>query len=211
MGKQKEIRVVIVRHGEARGEARSGELGRPLTALGRKQAERVAKRLSKEQFDHIYTSDLSRAYHTALAIRKFHKTTPLTVTKDIREVTNFHHQPGRTPRRKEVQAVIHLEREAVERFLRRLLRHRSSEQVLLVIHGNLIQFLLAKLAGINAKRSIPVGASNTSVTILTLQGGSLKLVNLLNCVKHLLPQQITGEPAFGLCKKGEGCRPERNP
>ena len=192
MGKQKEIRVVIVRHGQAHGEPLPGEIGRPLTALGRKQADRVAKRLSKEHLDHIYSSDLSRAYHTAQAIRRFHKNTPFTVTKDIREITNYHHQPGPTPRRKEVQTVVQQERGAVERFLRRLVRqHRSGEQVLLVTHGNLTQLLIAKLAGVNPKRSIPIGTSNTSVTILTLQGGSLRLVNLANCVRHLLPRQIT--------------------
>ena len=37
------LKIVLVRHGQASGEARKGEIGAPLKALGEKQAARVAK------------------------------------------------------------------------------------------------------------------------------------------------------------------------
>ena len=40
----------------------------PLTALGRAQAAKVGERLKDEKYDLVYSSDLSRAYDTGLAI-----------------------------------------------------------------------------------------------------------------------------------------------
>ncbi|TPX52936.1 hypothetical protein PhCBS80983_g06395 [Powellomyces hirtus] len=47
-----------------------------------KQAESLAWRLKKEEFDHIYTSDLVRGKQTAYEIAKHHSKTPLS--KDVR-------------------------------------------------------------------------------------------------------------------------------
>ncbi len=186
------MRVVLVRHGQAAGEPRPGELQAPLTPLGVRQAARVARRLADEKFDHIYFSDLSRAYHTAQAIRRYHRRTPYTVSRDIREVAGHHNHRGPTPRRKGVQERLRRDRKAVGRFARRLLRrHRPGERVLVVAHGNLIRFLISTLAEVNPKRSIFVETSNTSVTVLHLREGRLRSVELANCVKHLLPRQVT--------------------
>ena len=62
------LTMVFVRHGEADAHNVDQNLGAPLTRLGRRQAARVGKRLADEKFDHIYTSNLSRAYDTAAAI-----------------------------------------------------------------------------------------------------------------------------------------------
>ena len=40
----------------------------PLTELGRLQAKKLGARLQDEKFDLVYSSDLSRAYDTCLAI-----------------------------------------------------------------------------------------------------------------------------------------------
>lgn len=61
-------RFVIVRHGETqwnRDEREMGQLDIPMTAHGLATAERLAARISKVRFDAIYSSDLSRAAHTA--------------------------------------------------------------------------------------------------------------------------------------------------
>ncbi|MFC1526985.1 histidine phosphatase family protein, partial [Candidatus Latescibacterota bacterium] len=70
------LKILLVRHGQQGGDERQGELGPPLTALGNEQAARVADRLARERFAHIYASDLSRAHHTALAICRYHADTP---------------------------------------------------------------------------------------------------------------------------------------
>jgi len=59
-----------VRHGETdlnRAGVWQGQLDAPLSATGRRQAERLAERLAESgpAFDRLYTSDLSRARDTA--------------------------------------------------------------------------------------------------------------------------------------------------
>ena len=59
---------VLVRHGETAWNAEGriqGHLDIPLNDLGVAQAEALGKRLGRERFDAIYSSDLMRAYHTA--------------------------------------------------------------------------------------------------------------------------------------------------
>ena len=111
------LTVYLVRHGEAAGDQRPGEVGPPLTARGERQAVKVARRLAHEEFDHIYSSDMSRAFHTAQAIIKYHKNTPYTVSADIREVSGHHVLPGRTPRQKAIQDRMAGSEKSVKRFV----------------------------------------------------------------------------------------------
>lgn len=60
--------VVLIRHGQSRGNAEGrfgGHTDTPLSARGRRQAQATAKTLSSENFDAIYSSDLRRAVETA--------------------------------------------------------------------------------------------------------------------------------------------------
>lgn len=59
---------VLVRHGETAWNAVGriqGHTDIALNSLGVAQAEAVGKRLARERFDAVYSSDLLRAYHTA--------------------------------------------------------------------------------------------------------------------------------------------------
>jgi probable phosphoglycerate mutase len=61
-------RLCIVRHGETAWNAEhrvQGQLDVPLNAIGQAQALAASKVLSKEKFDAIYSSDLTRARQTA--------------------------------------------------------------------------------------------------------------------------------------------------
>lgn len=69
------IRLLIVRHGETDHNIRGiiqGQLDTPLNATGHAQASYVAQYLSQEHIDHVYTSPLQRAKHTADAIVAVH-------------------------------------------------------------------------------------------------------------------------------------------
>jgi broad specificity phosphatase PhoE len=62
------ITLYIVRHGQTVDNLENriqGHSDSPLTALGVRQAEAIAKRLASEHFDAIYSSDLGRAVATA--------------------------------------------------------------------------------------------------------------------------------------------------
>ena len=186
------LEITLVRHGQAAGKQRPGEVGSPLTKLGLRQADRVGKRLASESFDHIYSSDMARAYETAQAVIKNHRKTPYTVSKDIREITGFHFSP-RASLKKDVKERVEKERKACARFLRRLRKHKPGEKILLVIHGNLIRLLISTISDVNPRRAVILETHNTGVfeVILSLEKEELARVNLANCVKHLIPSQIS--------------------
>lgn len=61
--------IFLVRHGQSIGNAKREFLGhtnKDLSSLGYIQAERTANFLAEEQIDAVYSSDLKRAYNTAL-------------------------------------------------------------------------------------------------------------------------------------------------
>jgi probable phosphoglycerate mutase len=62
--------LIVIRHGETdwnRQHRFQGQIDVPLNAVGRAQAERLARRLTRESFDVVVASDLQRAFATAQA------------------------------------------------------------------------------------------------------------------------------------------------
>ncbi len=62
-------KIILQRHGQSVGNAAGVYLGHtdlPLTEKGREQARLCAQYLKDERIDVVYSSDLKRAYHTAL-------------------------------------------------------------------------------------------------------------------------------------------------
>ncbi len=67
----KATRIMAIRHGETAWNVDTriqGQLDIPLNEVGRWQAERAAVALAEEGIDHIYASDLARAWETAHCI-----------------------------------------------------------------------------------------------------------------------------------------------
>ena len=190
---ERNVTVVFVRHGQAGGDSKPGELGAPLTALGVKQAAGVARRLSQESFTHIYASDMVRAYATAKAIRRYHRRVPFSIETGIREVEGYHLERRRTPRRRDLVEHLRKERAAVDRFIKKLIRtHKGGDRVLIVAHGNLIRLMIALLSDVNPKRVVFLRLYNTSVSVMTFhEGGKGQKLILSDCVKHLAQSMIT--------------------
>lgn len=186
------LRLFLVRHGQAGGEPRPGEVEAPLTSLGLRQAMRVARRLADKRFSHIYSSDMARACETAHAIRQYHADVSYTVTKDIREVSGHHIWLAPAPRTKEERELVVREREAVVRFVDCLLRsHHYGQTVLVVCHGNLMRLLVSCLAGLSPRESFAFSTFNTSVTILQVRHGLPLWLEAVNSVSHLPLGQVT--------------------
>ncbi len=81
------IKLYVVRHGQTQHNVAGiiqGHTDSPLTALGKSQARRTAKRLEEIRFDAIYTSDLGRAVATARIIAK-KQNCEIIKTENLRE------------------------------------------------------------------------------------------------------------------------------
>jgi probable phosphoglycerate mutase len=184
----------LVRHGvtDWNQEGRmQGKNDIPLNAEGRRQAELLGKRMEEEQWDYIYSSNLSRARETAdiiaahmgkhvegydplLAERSFGTLEGTTEQERISrwgaDWKNAEHG-GETR-----EAVI----ERGMKLLEEMERRHPGKRVLLVSHGALIGALVETL--------FPdfgyLGLKNTCVNVLekTPEGWSC---TLHNCIRHL--------------------------
>lgn len=83
------MRLLLVRHGESewnRIGRYQGQLDAPLSELGLRQADALAKRLAPEKLDAIYSSPLQRARRTADAIAAHHPTIPFEEDAALLEI-----------------------------------------------------------------------------------------------------------------------------
>lgn len=83
------MKLFLVRHGETEENVAGILMGHHhgiLTEKGKTQAKETATNLKNYDFTHIYSSDLDRCVDTAEFIKEFHPNTPLTFTKELREL-----------------------------------------------------------------------------------------------------------------------------
>lgn len=81
-------KIYLIRHGESVANQEDVFLGHTdldLTEKGRRQAEKTAVFLKEIPVDVIYSSDLKRAYHTALATAEA-KGLPVITDRELREI-----------------------------------------------------------------------------------------------------------------------------
>ena len=81
-------KIILLRHGESMGNATGVLLGHiyyDLSPLGYRQAEATAKALRNEKIDCIYSSDLLRAYNTALP-HSVMRGIDIVTAKELREM-----------------------------------------------------------------------------------------------------------------------------
>ncbi len=179
-------KIIIVRHGESLGNAQGRLLGHTdldLSPLGFKQARVTAEHLKDEKIDIIYSSDLKRAYNTALEHAKL-RNLPVVTDIDLREVYHGDWE-GKT-----VSEVVEkygdmLEREilgnfvgvsipggesfeaAGERFfnaVQRIAEENAGKTVLIGAHGAIIRVFWVMISGISpdeiaAKVPLPTNSS----------------------------------------------------
>lgn len=198
--------IFLIRHGETewnRNGRWQGHADIPLSQAGREQAQALARRLLSEGafFDHLYASDLSRAFETAQvvgralempvqpfpALREIHvgSWSGLTRAEIIERFPGaftdfFHSQDG----------------EAMDAFNRRvgegvleLARRHPGERLAIVTHGGtirgIIRYLYAR-QGLADPPSVHLG--NTSITEVHFDGAGWQLVRQ-NDLAHLVGDQ----------------------
>jgi phosphoserine phosphatase len=199
---KKTTKIYIIRHGqsfenailEAKGRIDSsstfGDLQSPLTDLGKKQAQKVAKKLRNVKFEAIFSSDLIRARETAEIIAK-NRDIILKTENSIRErkYGKQFHQLTKEQRKKLRDALVSLNeeekfthryfpdgesaKEAVDRFrafLNKVIPLYAGKIICVVNHGAVMRMFLVSI-GWAKYTEIPSGSiNNTGFYVIDTDG-----------------------------------------
>lgn len=202
--------IILVRHAQTDWNVTrrwQGHLDIPLNATGRSQARAVAKRLSTWPLAAVYSSDLSRAADTALAIGGAHSQQPvydralrerhggLFQGQTLEELEaahgDFWHSvrfDGQAPPGGESNLEV---AQRVKGFYERILAAHPGQMVAVVSHGGVMNILLGYVLGLPLGQRAPVSLrGNTGLTIIEIKDERPRLT-LLNDVCHLT-DEITG-------------------
>ncbi len=196
------MKLILTRHGETVENVEGvtqGHLPGKLTELGIEQAKKLALRLKNEKIDAIYSSDLARAADTAKEIAKFHPSTPVKFTKELRE-RNWGEFQGKNrkdifwakkgdiknytePKNGEKPKDLF---KRAKKFLKYLFNKHKKGTILLMGHGGINKSLICVLT-----RKCPEDMyrldnfHNTSVTILEIKEDKNHEIICLDCTRHL--------------------------
>jgi len=213
-------RLLLIRHGQSRWNREGriqGQLDVPLSALGVRQAEAVARRLRSAPLAAVYASPLERAVATGRAIARPHDL-PVTI---VPELTEIHHGDWQGRTVPEI-AVVDRERLALwarvpgrvrmpngERLfdVRRrslaavaaLISRHPGETVAVVSHEVVIKVVVAEALGLDYDHLARVAIDNAALNIIDYAGEQPRLLTL-NDTAHLaaLADHLAGgrgEPA----------------
>ena len=188
------MKLILVRHGETVANATGileGHLQGELSEDGLEQVKKVAERLSEEEIDCIYSSDLDRARRTAEEIAKYHKDVPFNITERLRErfLGDWEGKNGDDVDWKDVnesgQPVEEFTANA-KKFLDEVYEEHAGDAVLFVTHGFFMQCLTSVILGWSLEKvKEDIYYSNTSVTIFEFYEDGNHKIHLTNCTEHL--------------------------
>ena len=199
--------LVVVRHGQTesnRTGTLQGQLDTALDKLGILQAQAVAGRLKKRQFDKVYSSDLGRAVDTAKTILQYHPELELNTTPALRE-WDLGDLQGRllkdlAEKEPEIMNAFRTEmpdlqipggeslkefQHRVSTFIDSLAKENCGRRLLLVSHGGAIQRMLRHTTGkINAPNVRPF-CSNASIAVFRCKNAENWQLVTWNDTAHL--------------------------
>jgi broad specificity phosphatase PhoE len=181
----------------------------PLSRVGRKQAQALAKRLSDMSFHAIYSSPLRRCQETAAPLAEHLAMTPIIV-QDLKEVRlgpvlpmpdDINDLAGLTKALKERQIEITRQagstgswdaitdsepskqfRQRVVTALDEIARRHIGERVIAFAHGGVVNAYVAEVLGLERDFFFPAG--NTSITIVRVAADQ-RVLFILNDIAHL--------------------------
>lgn len=198
-------RFYIVRHGFSEANAKgviAGQVEAPLTEMGREQARRAGEALRDVKIDVAYSSDLSRAYDTAVLALEGRM--PVVKRKGLREIdcgewelVEFPELDKRFPEQRKLWHE-HFGRshpeggEALSDAYARingeilsLARLHEGKNVFIASHGGVLCCVLSRAHGVSCfdmtKEYIP---ANASITVLDVEGDRFTLIKESD-VSHL--------------------------
>lgn len=180
----------LVRHGQYIAGDSNTLQPEVLTALGRKQAARIGKRLSEVQFSSLHHSTMPRAVETASIIAEFlpplkRHATPL-LCEGLPSVAPHFKAPFRKPRAEVMKTRKRMD-DAFTRFFR---PSRVDRNDLIVAHGNIIRYFVRKALGDAVHRWWQLDILQCSLSIVRVTPTRVVLVSF-NDVGHIPPRYRT--------------------
>lgn len=190
-------RITAIRHGETAWNVDTriqGQLDIGLNAKGRWQAERAGDALAGEQIDAIYSSDLWRAYDTALSVAKPHGLN-IQTDESLRE-RGFGEFEGKTFAQIEAalpeQALLWRKRvpdfaphggESLLRFRERITQcvqtlaaQNTGKHIVIISHGGVMDVLYRAATGLDLQAPRSWQLTNAAINRLLWNGEHLSLV-----------------------------------
>ncbi len=187
------MRLIVVRHGETEDNVSDivqGQRHGKLTKRGISQAKKAALFLKGEKIDAIFSSDLRRAKHTALEIKKFHDA-PIYYSKELRERNGgvfegkYHHELFADQKSSGIskikykpkggESLIDLRRR-VASFAGAINRKYKGKSVLIVTHGLVIKCLASLYLGMPLKDAAALGTNNAGILVIEKRAGKGRLI-----------------------------------
>ena len=180
-------RIFLVRHADAReGPRDHHELGPHLTALGRRQAEALARRLANWKVDAVICSDKHRSYETALAVHRYHSHVPLLVDAVFREVSRRSVEAHERGDSKYIDLPLRLQA-AWDR-----LATPTHEVTVAIVHGGLIKYFLGRI--IKCELLKPrFHSTETGITCFQVRPQG-PMLEFFNDTHHLTPEIVSPGP-----------------
>lgn len=168
------MKIYLVRH----GECEKSDSEPVLTQDGIKQAKNVAKKLLSLKIDKVYSSDLTRCKQTCeelLKIGSFDKEFSERFREIYRLIIGGPEKPGTSEDREEN------DRKRAEEVYSEI--KKSSENLVIFTHGNMIRFLLGKVLG-NEKNMWNCVILPGSISILESDEEGNIFVKAINLYDH---------------------------
>jgi alpha-ribazole phosphatase/probable phosphoglycerate mutase len=200
----------VVRHGETawNAEARiQGHTDVPLTPKGIDQARRAGQRLSCEQFDAVYASDLARAFVTGEEIAAPHgmKVVPTPLLREanlgqwqgmtLKEVAEQYPEQHaayvkdsighRPPGAERLEEVI----DRCKQFISFAVENHPTGRLAVAAHGGSVRGLIAAALGLGPELYRKIRMDNGSITVFEVTGDRTVLKQL-NDTCHLTSENV---------------------
>ena len=198
-------KVILTRHGITQwniDKKYQGQSDTPLSKEGLEQAKKLAKRLSTEKIDAVYSSDLSRAQKTAECIASKHGLNVKTTPK-LREILfgdweglTFAEIDGKWHKTFQDlftnpdtivipggESFLEVQKRAYEAFLDIIKKH-PDETVVIVSHGGTIGTIFCSILELNLKHIFSIRQDNAAVNIIEYSNDRA-FITLVNDNHHL--------------------------
>jgi len=198
-------RLYLIRHGETVWNTESRAQGSKdikLSEVGRMQAKLLANRLQHYPIDHIFSSDLTRAYETAIILgnslglvvekignlreMSFGVWEGLTI-EEIKNKYGSHYSVWRDkPSNANIpngEMLLEVQKRGLK-AIHHLINNYKDKNIAIISHGTIIKTILLGILDIDLSNFYKIKQDNTSLNIIDFKNYG-PVINTLNDVAHL--------------------------